>query len=103
VPGTGRLFLPFLCCAVISELSFEAFLSKIKFSKYSYLFFAMSAAVVITIVCIFYIIIFFQKPERIVTLPATWSVQFIVISFTSAYSLFLKALLFIEEDKIYTP
>lgn len=93
------LFWPFLCCAIIGEISFEAFLCKINFSKYSYLFFGMSAGVVILIVCLFYLIFFFKRPDEIANLPATWIFQVIIISYTSLYSLGVKSFMFFDEDK----
>jgi hypothetical protein len=94
-----ELFWPFLCCAIIGEISFEAFLCKIKFSKYSYLFFGLSAGVVVIIVCLFYLIFFFKKPEEIAKLPATWIFQVIIVTYTSLYSLGVKTFMFFDEDK----
>ena len=44
---------------------------------------------------------FFAKPEHIVKLPGTWLIQTIIITFTVVYSLSLKTIRFIEEDKLY--
>lgn len=98
-----ELFWPFLCCAIIGEISFEAFLCKIKFSKYSYLFFGMSAFAVIMIVCLFYIIFFFKKPEEKLNLPAIWKFQLFIVIYTSLYSLGLKSIMFFDEDKKTKP
>lgn len=94
-----ELFWPFLCCAIIGEISFEAFLCKIKFSKYSYLFFGVSAGAVIMIVCLFYIIFFFKKPDEMLKLPAIWKFQFFIVVYTSLYSLGVKSIMFFDEDK----
>lgn len=96
-----ELFFPFLCCAIIGEISFEAFLCKVKFSKYSYMFFALSAFLVVGIVCVVYLTIFFSKPEKVMDLPATWLIQVLIVSFTLLYSLFIKTIMFVEEDKTY--
>ncbi len=103
------LFIVFLCCAIISQLSFEAFLCKIKFGKYSYLFFFGSAALAMFCACIYYTIIFMQKgaeahPDETkptVNFAAVGIFQIIFIIYTVLYTLFLKVFLFMEEDKIY--
>lgn len=95
------LFLLFLSSAMISEISFEGFLCKIKFSKYSYLFFSLSAGSVIGIACILYPVIFLSKNENIAKLHMVLIFQLFVISYTIAYSLYLKTMMFIEEDKMY--
>jgi hypothetical protein len=94
------LFLIFLSCAIISEISFEGFLCKIKFSKYSYLFFAVSAGVVVGISCILYIIIFLRRANH-AKIQAILNYQIVLITYTVLYSIHLKALLFIEGIKIY--
>lgn len=93
------LFLPFLCCAIIGEISFEAFLCKIKFSKYTYMFFAFSSGAIIAIVCIVYLVMFFKEPTTMVELPASWIIQTFVVSYTSIYSFSIKALMYIDESK----
>ncbi len=105
-----ELFLPFLCCAIIGEISFEAFLCKIKFSRFSYLFFGLSAFIVIGIVCLLYVIFFFREPHAIFNnnttphkLPSIWYFQTIVITYTSIYALCIKTFMFFDEEKRYRP
>lgn len=95
------LFLPFLCCAIITEITMEAFLWKIKFSKYAYGFFIAAVAVLVFSVSMFFLIKFFTKGEIDVKLPNAWIFHLIVLTFTIAYSVFIKTAMFIEEDKIY--
>lgn len=101
-----ELFLPFLCCAIIGEISFEAFLCKIRFSKFSYLFFGLSAFIVIGIVCLLYVIFFFYEPQKIFNsgdgvhkLPSIWVFQSIIVTYTVLYSLCIKTFMFFEDDK----
>lgn len=101
-----ELFLPFLCCAIIGEISFEAFLCKIKFSKFSYLFFGLSAFIVIGIVCLLYVIFFFYQPDKIFNsenstnkLPSIWTLQAIIVTYTAIYSLCIKTFMFFAEEK----
>ena len=79
----------------------EAFLCKIKFSKYAYGFFIAAAAILVFSVSMFFLIKFFTKGESDVKLPNAWIFHTIVITFTGTYSLFIKTVMFTEEDKIY--
>jgi len=95
------LAVPFLCCAIITEISIEAFLCKIKFSKYSYLSFFLAAGIVIFLVCFLYVVTFILKSENLVKPGQIGIYQVIIISFTILYSLFIKTVMFIEEQRAF--
>jgi len=96
-----NLTILFLSSAMIAEIGVEAFLCKIKFSKYAYLVFFVSSALILGLVCIAYTVIITTKPEQKFHFDTLWIFQTIVVTFTFLYCLTIKSIMFVEEDKIY--
>ncbi|MEO5681469.1 MAG: hypothetical protein ABIQ88_02445 [Chitinophagaceae bacterium] len=95
------LFVLFLSSAMIAEIGVEAFLSKIRFSKYAYLVFFVSSALILGIVCIAYTVIVKTKAEDQFNFNNLWLFQVVVVTFTLVYCISIKTFMFVEEDKIY--
>lgn len=94
------LVIPFLCSAIIAEVGVEAFLCKVKFSKYSYLAFFLSSAMILFLVCIVYIVILNNHLKENINV-SLWVSQDIIVTYTVVYCLSVKTILFKEEDKVY--
>jgi hypothetical protein len=65
------LTIIFLSSAMIAEVSIEAFLCKIKFSKYAYLAFFVSSAMILGIACIAYTVII-TRDENSISFHNIW-------------------------------
>ena len=95
------LTILFLSSAMIAEIGVEAFLCKIRFSKYAYLVFFLSSALILGLVCIAYTLIIKTKPESNFNFDNLWIFQTIIVAFTFFYCLTIKTFMFVEEEKIY--
>lgn len=97
------LVVLFFCSAMMGEVTIEAFLSKIKFGKYTYLGFCVSSFSILGLVCILYSIIVSgnhnSKPFNGLNNMATF--QTIVILFSLIYCIFIKSVLLYEDEKLY--
>jgi hypothetical protein len=91
----------FFCNAMIGEITIEAFLSKVRFGKYSYLGFCSASFAILFVTCILYSVLiygaFHSNNESNVSKILNY--QWYIIAFTLIYSIFIKSILFIEEDK----
>jgi hypothetical protein len=95
------LTILFISSAMIAEVGVEAFLSKIKFSKYAYLVFFLSSSLILGLVCIAYTVIIRTKPDSNFNFSNLWIFQTIVVTFTFFYCMTIKTFMFVEEDKTY--
>lgn len=93
------LVLLFFFSGMMGEVTIEAFLSKVKFGKYSYLGFCTSSFMILALVCILYTIVIFGKFKVLMfsSLNNLGTFQIIVITFALVYSIFIKSILFLEE------
>ena len=107
----------FFCCAMMGEITIEAFLSKVKFSKYSYLGFCSSSFMALLLSCIIYTTIIFSRvglihgTETNIVVQQTVNLfsssnnmlmfQTLVVVFAILYCIFIKSLLLFEEEKMY--
>jgi len=88
---------------MMAEVTIEAFLCKVKFSKYSYLGFSCSSFMIMALVGIIYSVLIFGRFNIKVfnTLNYMKIFQNIIVGFSLIYCIFIKALLFYEEDINY--
>ncbi len=97
------LVILFFCTSILGEITIEALLSKIKFSKYSYFGFTSAFFLVLAAVCLMYVMLIYGKiqidePSKSAILL---NIQLGIIVFTVLYSTFIKTILFLSEDKNY--
>lgn len=93
----------FFCSAMMAEVTVEAFLCKVKFSKYSYFGFCCSSFMIMGLVGIIYAVLIFGRfnIKAFNQLNFMGIFQTIIIGFSFLYCLFIKSVLFYEEDKNY--
>lgn len=97
----NELTIPFLSSAMIAEIGVEAFLCKIKFSKYAYAGFLASSLLILALSSVIYTVFIKSKSEGNFNFDNLWIFQGIVVTYTIIYCLSIKTIMFIEEDKIY--
>ena len=92
----------FFCTAIMGEITIEAFLCKVKFSKYNYLGFCSALFIVLIIVILIYysLIIGNQRVLIFGDLSNIMEFQKFIIGFSAVFCIFIKATLFWEEDKM---
>lgn len=93
----------FFCSAMMAETTIEAFISKAKFNKYSYLGFCCTSFMVIGLVGNIYAVLVFGRYNfpafnRMNNMSAF---QTIIGIFSLLYSIYIKSKLLYEEDKNY--
>ena len=93
----------FFCSAMMGEITIEAFLSKVKFGKYSYLGFCASSFMILSLVCIIYTIIIFGNLKIHVfdEFNNMRTFQTVIVVFSLSYCLFIKTIMYIEEGKMH--
>ena len=97
------LVILFFCTSILGEITIEALLAKVKFSKYSYFGFTTAFFLVLVSVSLMYVMLIYGKiniddPINSITI---FKIQLGIIVFTIIYSTFIKTLLFLAEDKNY--
>ena len=93
----------FFCSAMMAEITIEAFISKAKFNKYSYLGFCCSSFMVVGMVGTIYAVLVFGKYDLTVfnQMNNMSAFQTMIIIFSVAHAIYIKSKLLYEEDKNY--
>lgn len=97
----NELTIPFLSSAMIAEIGVEAFLCKIKFSKYAYAVFLASSILILALSSVIYTVFIKSRSAGNFNFDNLWIFQVIVVTYTVIYCLSIKTIMLIEEDKIY--